>query len=404
MNASDAPRPPPYDLRASWRHWLTGTAPQAGPAWLQSVWTALFAATIAVFFTLASFVAKARSLADWLDPGAWRHVYAGNLVVALVISFMIRGLFALVVRVVGRPRIRALPERQRTAVFVAIPLLGTLLGWPLGIALVIGDLRKLSRLNGGDVVSLVVVGAMIFGGFYLYFSLRNREIRAEMRASEAQLRLLQGQMEPHFLFNTLANVISLIDADAPRAKHLLEALTDYLRASLGSLRHGETTLGAEIELAQRYLELMQVRMGERLRFEIDVAPSLRAATLSPLLLQPLVENAVKHGLEARLEGGTVRVHAAAIEFGGAAALRVCVDDDGVGLRAAATAARRTVGAGPDGHGIALANVRERLRALYAGTAQLTLAELAPPGSTRACLVLPWRVASDAARAPAAART
>jgi len=199
-------------------------------------------------------------------------------------------------------------------------------------------------------------------------------------------------------------VISLIDADAPRAKHLLEALTDYLRASLGSLRHGETTLGAEIELAQRYLELMQVRMGERLRFEIDVAPSLRAATLSPLLLQPLVENAVKHGLEARLEGGTVRVHAAAIEFGGAAALRVCVDDDGVGLRAAATAARRTVGAGPDGHGIALANVRERLRALYAGTAQLTLAELAPPGSTRACLVLPWRVASDAARAPAAART
>ena len=138
-----------------------------------------------------------------------------------------------------------------------------------------------------------------------------------MRANEAQLRLLQGQMEPHFLFNTLANVISLIDADAPRAKHMLEALTDYLRASLGGLRHDDSTLAAELDLARRYLELMQTRMGDRLRFEIDVDEALGRAALMPLVLQPLIENAVKHGLEPQVDGGTVRVTATRIAVDGA---------------------------------------------------------------------------------------
>ena len=181
------------------------------------------------------------------------------------------------------------------------------------MTLLFGDLRVLRSLNGADVLTLVVIALMVTAMLSTFFSLRIKRIRAEMRANEAQLRLLQGQMEPHFLFNTLANVISLIDVDAPRAKHVLEAFTDYLRVSLGSLRRTDSTLGAELELATRFLQLMQVRMGERLRFEIDVEGSLRNASLPPLLLQPLVENAVKHGLEPQVDGGVVRVRGRAID-------------------------------------------------------------------------------------------
>ena len=189
-----------------------------------------------------------------------------------------------------------------------------------------------------------------------------------MRANEAQLRLLQGQMEPHFLFNTLANVISLIDADAPRAKHMLEALTDYLRASLGGLRHDDSTLAGELDLARRYLQLMQTRMGDRLRFEIEVDDAPAPRRLMPLVLQPLIENAVKHGLEPQVDGGTVRVKAARVAVDGQDSLQVCIEDDGAGLAAAARRPRRRVAGGADGNGIALANLRERLQARFGAAA------------------------------------
>src|SRR5262249_30695766 len=157
-----------------------------------------------------------------------------------------------------------------------------------------------------------------------------------------------------------ANVISLIDTDAPRARRVLEEFTDYLRASLAGMRHGESTLGAELELAGRFLHVMQARMGERLRVEIDVDPALAAAVLPPLLVQPLVETAVKHGLEPQVDGGTVRIRASRVTTDGAAPrLRVFVEDDGVGLDAPA---RRTAPRSPgriEGAGVALANLRER---------------------------------------------
>jgi sensor histidine kinase YesM len=229
--------------------------------------------------------------------------------------------------------------------------------------------------------------------FHLYFSLRNKETKARMRANEAQLRLLQGQMEPHFLFNTLANVISLIDADAARAKHMLEALTDYLRASLSGLRHDDSTLAVELDLAGRYLELMRTRMGERLHYEIDAQDSLRDAVLMPLVLQPLIENAVKHGLEPQVDGGIVRILAARVAVDGRDALRVCIEDNGAGLAAAAQRPRRRVAGGADGNGIALANLRERLQARFGSEAQLTLSDLDDGGGTRACLLVPWSAAS-----------
>jgi signal transduction histidine kinase len=379
-------------LRASWRHWLSGTSPTPPPLWVQVAWTIVFSAIVAVGFTLLGFVFGAHTLAQWLDLHEWAIWYGRNLTVALCIGFVIQALFKIAFAMIGRGRMVALQGWRRSVFFVAVPMLGVAIGWPIGMTLAFGDLGQFVGMTSGNVVSLVVLSLMVSVAFHVYFSLRTNEIRAEMRANEAQLRLLQGQMEPHFLFNTLANVISLIDADAARAKLMLEALTDYLRASLGGLRHDDSSLAIELDLAGRYLQLMRTRMGERLRFEIEADEATRRAALMPLVLQPLIENAVKHGLEPQVDGGIVRVKAARVAVDGRDSLQVCVEDDGAGLAAASRRPRRHVAGGPDGHGIALANLRERLVARFGAAARLTLAEL-EDGGTRACLVIPWAVAT-----------
>jgi sensor histidine kinase YesM len=262
------------------------------------------------------------------------------------------------------------------------------IGWPIGVIAISGDVSVLVGVSPLHWLSMLAITVLTSTLVYLYFELRNREFQAEARAADARLRLLHGQMEPHFLFNTLANVISLIDADPPRARAVLEEFTDYLRASLGGMRSGQSTLGAELELATHFLHLMQARMSERLRFELDSEPALRGAALPALLLQPLVENAVKHGLEPKLEGGSVRVSAARVATGGRPALRICVVDDGVGLDAPARRGRAPQAAACEGAGIALANLRERLQALYGGAAQLTLSPRTDGPGAEACLVVP----------------
>ncbi len=206
--------------------------------------------------------------------------------------------------------------------------------------------------------------------------LRQKALRQE--ASEAQLRLLQAQIEPHFLFNTLANVQSLMDVDAPRAKQMLEAFSEYLRAGLGQLRQVDSTLGVELDMARTYLELLQIRMQERLTFSIEASDEARAARLPTLLLQPLVENAIHHGLEPKIEGG--RVVITAIVNGGR--LEVRVADDGMGL----DAPRRSLRAGT---GMAVANLRARLQTRFGDQAALTLSPL--PSGTEASLNLPYSV-------------
>ena len=387
-------------FRASWRLWLSGTSPTPPSLGVQTAWTIVISVAIAFGFTLLAFIGNADTIAKWLDLHEWAVWYGRNLVVALTIGFVIQILFRIAFAVLGQGRLVTLQGWRRTAFFSGLPLLGTAIGWPIGMALVFGSARLLTGLTSGNAMSLVVLTLVVSYGFHTYFSLRTKEIRAEMRANEAQLRLLQGQMEPHFLFNTLANVISLIDADAPRAKHMLEALTDYLRASLGALRHADSTLAAELDLARRYLELMRTRMGERLRFEIVADDALNRVALMPLVLQPLIENAVKHGLEPQVDGGTVRVTAMRVKVAGHDSLQVCIEDDGAGLAVAARRPRRTVAGGPDGHGIALANLRERLLARFGASATLTLSDLGDDtgtnAGTRACLVIPWRTASAAA--------
>jgi signal transduction histidine kinase len=382
-------------LRSSWRQWLNSESARTGSPWLQVLWTALFAAGVALAFTLVSFAASARTVADWLSLHNWRLLYGQNLLVAGLISFAIQGLFKLAFAVFGRDRFVQATGWRRTLFFSGVPLLGTAIGWPIGVSLLVGRVHLFNDMTSGQVVSLVVISMMVSALFYQFFSLRHKEMQARMRANEAQLRLLQGQMEPHFLFNTLANVISLIDADAPRAKHMLEALTDYLRASLGGLRHDDSTVAGELDLARRYLQLMQSRMGDRLRFEIEADETLGRAALMPLVLQPLIENAVKHGLEPQVDGGTVRVKVSRVEIDGQDSLQVCIEDDGAGLAAAARRPRRRVAGGADGNGIALANLRERLQARFGDAARVTLTELEAGTGTHACLVIPWRVATPA---------
>jgi hypothetical protein len=208
---------------------------------------------------------------------------------------------------------------------------------------------------------------------------RQRLLRQALRtqAIEAQLRLLHAQIEPHFLFNTLANIESLLDVDLARARAMLEAFSDHLRAGMGQLRVSETTLAAELDMVASYLRLLQIRMGERLRFSIDAQAAARTALLPPLLLQPLVENAIRHGLEPKLEGGCVRI-VAGVEDG---QLRVRIEDDGLGLDAP-----RAVR--PAGSGTALENIRARLRHRYGDDAALTLTHAA--GATTALIDLPFQ--------------
>jgi sensor histidine kinase YesM len=191
--------------------------------------------------------------------------------------------------------------------------------------------------------------------------------------AEARLRTLQAQIEPHFLYNTLANVVSLIGSEPDKAKHMLERLIDFLRASLSASRAERATLGAELDLAAAYLDLLAVRMGARLRWRIEADEASRALPIAPMLIQPLVENAIMHGLEPKVDGGEIVVRVSSA--GGV--LRIEVSDDGVGLGASSPR---------PGGGVGLTNLRERLRSLHGLGAQLQLLENQPAGVTSRLLL------------------
>ena len=200
----------------------------------------------------------------------------------------------------------------------------------------------------------------------LELELQQREMRrleAEKGRVEAQLRMLQAQIEPHFLFNTLANLNGLIELDPRRAQELLDALIRYLRGSLARARAERGTLGDELKLLEAYLEILKIRMGERLDYRFRVDDVLGGLAFPPMLLQPLVENAIRHGLEPTVEGGAVDV--SAVRDGDR--LRIEVRDDGLGF-----------GQEPGG-GTGLANVRERVASLFGGAGRLSLAEAAGGG-------------------------
>lgn len=199
---------------------------------------------------------------------------------------------------------------------------------------------------------------------------QNTENRQQLLA--AQLKMLQAQIEPHFLFNSLANVRTLIDIDPKMAKLMLDHMNDYLRATLLRTRKGTGSVADEFELLRHYLSIMQMRMGKRLVFDIAAPADVARNVLPPLLVQPLVENAIKHGLEPKIDGGRLCISART----SADRILIEVSDTGMGLVGEDKSAS-----------VGLTNVRDRLKALYGDRASLTL-ENAPSGGVLATLDLP----------------
>jgi len=204
-----------------------------------------------------------------------------------------------------------------------------------------------------------------------------RVLVAERNAAQSQLQALRAQVEPHFLFNTLANVSALIERDPSAARGMIDDVAAHLRATLHHARADATTLGEELDVTASLLAIMQRRLGARLDWCFEVPDALRALPVAPMLVQPLVENAVKHGIEPATAGGSIAVRAALAADG---ALVVEVADTGRGL------AERSSG-GVRGNGTGLANLAERLRAIYGPGARLVLHANAPCG-TVARLTLP----------------
>ncbi|MDQ2778580.1 MAG: histidine kinase, partial [Pseudomonadota bacterium] len=262
-------------LAGSWRSWLDKRPKRVGPYWLQLLWTLLLCMLIALGFTIVGFAFYGGGDGAWRNLPGWGYYYGLNLKITLIVGAVCHLLFEMGPRVIGFRRLAAFGVWQRALYYVGTALLGVGVAWPITIAVTEhgnAHVRVLSDPNA--IAASVLISLFLSGILFVFFETKRRQIEAEQRATEAQLRLLQGQIEPHFLFNTLANVQALIDVDAPKAKAMLEAFTDYLRGSLGSLRGAHRTLGEEAAMAESYLLLLQTRMEDRLAFSIEIDPAL----------------------------------------------------------------------------------------------------------------------------------
>ncbi|WP_169902882.1 sensor histidine kinase [Paraferrimonas sedimenticola] len=269
-------------------------------------------------------------------------------------------------------------------------------GVPLLVGITLGCwhiTQQPAPMEGADTIAFMVVGSMLATLITLFFWARKRvriskqelhqqqlrRVEAEKDLAVSELNTLQAQIEPHFLFNTLANIQSLISVDADKAQVMLNHLTQMLRNSLQRSRELQSNLGQELALIRHYLEIQKIRLGERLEFDIQVVSGLENVELPPLLIQPIVENALQHGIEPAIEGGVVSVLVTRQDD----KLAVTVVDTGVGL-----------GNSPSkGTGLGLANVRQRLQSLYGEEARMVLAENRPKG-TRVTLLLPALAATN----------
>lgn len=369
--------------RQAWRAWWSPNwvrERDSSPLWLQLVLTFGFNTAIALGITLLAWGFSRRI--DVLET------LAANLLIAQSIGFTIHGLFSLGLRVLGPQRIESFGRLRRVIFYAGIPILGVFIGYAIGLSLLGVDVLRLVREAPRIPLAILLLSLLLSAFWYRSFANRARlaeleaersrdearVLAAEKAALDAQLRSLQAQIEPHFLFNTLANVVSLIGPAPEQARAMLERLIELLRASLAASRAPLTRLDDELRLIEAYLAILALRMGPRLRVEWQIEPAARAARIPPLLLQPLVENAIRHGLEPKLEGGRVRV-AARLQEG---RLELTVEDDGLGFAPRADA------------GLGLSNLRDRLAALHGAAAYLRIEDAAP--GTRVRIELPCETA------------
>ena len=237
------------------------------------------------------------------------------------------------------------------------------------------------RMVGYMSVSLVpILFTLLVGGVGIhYYATREQLAREAAARSEAQrlavdsqLRLLRAQLEPHMLFNTLANLRSLVRDDVARAESMIDQLIVYLRSALVASQTESVALNREFAQLRAYLDIMSLRMGPRLSFRLELPADLEATQVPPMLLQPLVENAIKHGLEPKVGSGSIEVIARATPAG----IEIRIDDSGLGLPADEQdePASRSAGAS-----YGLQHVRDRLQAVYGPAARLSLERRHPRG-------------------------
>jgi hypothetical protein len=256
-------------------------------------------------------------------------------------------------------------------------VLGNILGMHLGAFLSAALLGQPVGFRNPDYVQMAAIGLAFAAAISFFFWSRGilsaskaqiqeeriRRISSEKATLEANLRLLQAQIEPHFLFNTLSNIHSLMDIHPQTAKAMLLDLNQYLRNTLAHTREEETTLGRELGVVAAYLKIFKIRMGERLDYRIDLPETLASTPFPPMLLQPLVENAIIHGIEPSESGGRIDIRARKNN----GLLRVEISDTGNGV------------CDGTGSGVGIANVRERLELLFGPAATLRLSENQPRG-------------------------
>jgi sensor histidine kinase YesM len=335
------------------------------------VYTLVFNAMFAVLFTVMGLISVRVKSVDQVLA-----IFGNNLVISNIIGFAFWG----VMHGLG-PLLRKVNASSFFVVALFYAVLGTFI--------VMGSFFLLSQFPGYDninrwlfspqalfssffislIVSLVLASAWRnrFNELSTQIAIADERARvtvAERAATQANLRALQAQIEPHFLFNTLANVTSLIHTRPDDAKHMLEEFIGYLRASLATTRENETTLAKEFVLMQSFLSVLKVRMGNRLAVRVELPDDLQQFVLPPMLIQPLVENAIKHGVEPKIEGGEILLKAAKV--GDVVAIEVT--DTGMGFQNSTS------------NGIGLKNVRERLDKLYEGKATLTIEDNVPSGT------------------------
>jgi signal transduction histidine kinase len=282
---------------------------------------------------------------------------------------------------------------QLLALVAAVPLGGVLAYW-----VTVGADPEFAQHPGRFVglVQMTVAGITFGIWIALGAMLRQRDAlardqamafeleRSELarQALDARMRLAQAQVQPHFLFNTLANVQALVDAGSPQASKVLGSLIAYLRAAVPRLNESSTTIGQELDLVRAYLELMHMRMPDRLRFSLHADAAALGLRCPPMTLLTLVENAVRHGIDPSEEGGTIEVSVQVRE----GKCRVRVGDTGAGLR-------RDGDAPGTGLGTGLSALRERLQLVFGAEAQLRLLAREPRG---ACAELDFPAQASAA--------
>jgi sensor histidine kinase YesM len=329
----------------------------------------------------AIFLALAATLLYVLSPGldTWPrllvfHESVGLTMVACVLLLRRTRAFA---------RFKSVSRWLLTAV-IAIPT-GFVVGHQIAFLLLGEPLRMVGYLS----VSLIpILFTLVVGGLGLHsFATREQlaqeaaaRSEAQRLAVESQLRLLRAQLEPHMLFNTLANLRSLLREDVDRAESMIDQLIVYLRSALAASQTESVTLSREFAQLRAYLDIMSLRMGPRLTYRLDLPAALAQTAVPPMLLQPLVENAIKHGLEPKVGAGSIEVVARATASG----IEIRVSDSGLGLPADDDAGPSTR---PANASYGLQHVRDRLRAVYGPAARLSLERREPTGVS-AVVVIP----------------